>query len=130
MNVSAEPEALTPVEVERKLRRLVNDLARAQVALREARDKEVAARHAFESAQRREILSGDCPKVARGGYTTAERDAWVAQRVELQQRAYDWAKAAREAAEDHLRVLRDQSMVVMSLGRSVNAAYAMAGVDR
>lgn len=126
-DADVEYEPLTPVDVERRLRRLVSDLSRARQTLRDARDKEVAARHTFESAYRKTILGSDCPKVTRGGYTSAERDAWVAQRIEVQQRVYDWAKTEREAAEDHLRTLRDQAMVVMSLGRSVNQAYSMAG---
>jgi hypothetical protein len=40
-------EPLTPIAVEGKLRQLVNDLACAQVVLREARDGEVDARHEY-----------------------------------------------------------------------------------
>jgi hypothetical protein len=119
---------LTPVQIEAKLRRLVNDLARAQAALRQARDQEVEAKHTYESAHRKALLSTACPKVTRGGYTTAERDAWVEEQSAPQQKAYDLAEAKRKAAEDYLRTLRDQSMVVMALGKSVNAAYSLAGV--
>jgi len=120
-------EPLTPVAVERKLRALVNDLARAQAMLRDARDVEVATKHAYERAHRVAMLSADCPKVTRGGFTSAERDAWVDQQCGELREAYEVAKVTREAADDHLRTLRDQSMIVMSLSRSVNTAYAMAG---
>jgi phage-related minor tail protein len=120
---------LTPVQIEAKLRRLVNDLAFAQSALREARDEEVNAKHAFEAKHRRSLLSAECPKVTRGGYTTAERDAWVSEEAAELEKAYDLAEARRKAAEDYLRTLRDQSMVVMALGKSVNAAFSMAGVS-
>ena len=120
---------LTPAQIESKLRRLVNDLAAAQMALRLARDEEVAAKHLYESAHRRALLSADCPKVTRGGFTTAERDAWVGEQAADTEKEYDLAEARRKAAEDHLRTLRDQSMVVMALGKSVNAAFSLAGVS-
>jgi len=70
-------EALTPLDIEAKLRQLVNDLTRAQAALRQARDLEVDARHEYERARRRALLSDKSPKVTRGGYTVAEQSAWV-----------------------------------------------------
>src|SRR2546423_168184 len=73
--VTTEP--LTPVAVEAKLRQLVNDLARAQVVLLEARDAEVDARHEYDRTRRRALLSDKSPKVTRGGYTVAEQSAWV-----------------------------------------------------
>lgn len=122
-------DTLTPVQIESKLRSLVTELTLAQTALRDARDREVAARHAYESVKRHAMFADGCPKVTRGGVTTAERDAWIDLEAAPEQRLYDIAEAGRKAAEDHLRVVRDQSMIVMSLGRSVNAAYAMAGAS-
>lgn len=120
----------TPVGVESRLRHLVTDLTKAQLALAEARDAEVDAKHAHQAARRRAIFSPSCPKVARGGYTTADRDAWVEEQAAQQQRQYDLAVAAREAAQDHLRVVRDQAMVVMSISSSVRTAYNVAGSGR
>ena len=121
-------EPLTPVAIEAKLRTLVNDLALSQTELARARDAEVDAKHTFEAAHRRAMLSKDCPKVTRGGWTTAERDAWVDDQAAEQERAYDIAVARREAAADHLRTLRDQAMLVMALGKSVQASYSLAGI--
>src|SRR6516165_9019872 len=70
-------EPLTPLSVEQKLRQLVNDLARAQVVLREARDGEVDARHEYDRARRKVLLSEKSPKVTRGGFTVGEQSAWV-----------------------------------------------------
>lgn len=120
----------TPVGVESRLRRLVTDLTQAQQALAAKRDLEVEAKHAYQAARRQAIFDADCPKVTRGGYTTADRDAWVEDRAAQQQHRYDLAVAAREAAQEHLRVVRDQAMVVMALGKSVTAAYAVAGTGR
>lgn len=120
---------LTPVAIERKLRELVNALAFAQSALREARDAEVKVKHEYERKHRRTLLSSDTPKVTRGGWTTAERDAYVDEKCEVEREAYEIAEAGRKAAEDHLKTVRDQSMIVMALGKSVGAAYSMAGVS-
>ena len=120
-------ESLTPVQVEAKLRQLVNDLARAQAALRQARDLEVDARHEYDRARRRAILSDKSPKVTRGGYTVAEQTAWVEQQCEDLKFAADKATVIREAAVDHLRVLLAQAEIVRSLGASVRQAYELAG---
>jgi multidrug efflux pump subunit AcrA (membrane-fusion protein) len=122
------PEPLTPLAIEAKLRRLVTDLTRAQTALAQARDNEVDAKHEYERARRRALLSDKSPKVTRGGYTTAERDAWVDDQVTDLRLKYDRATVARESAQDHLRVLRDQAEIVRSLGASVRQAYELAGV--
>lgn len=122
---------LTLVDIERKLRKLVNDLASVQKQLATARDEEVSAKHEYEARQRRLLLSPDCPRpgtVQDGGkVTVAERDAWVAQGAEAEQFAYDTAVAAREAAQEHLRTLKDQSMLVMALSRSVQLSMGLAG---
>jgi len=114
--------------VEQKLRQLVNDLARAQVVLREARDGEVDVRHEYERARRKALLSEKSPKVTRGGYTVAEQAAWVEEECADLKFAADNAVVVREAAQDRLRVLLAQAEIVRSLGASVRTAYEMAGV--
>jgi hypothetical protein len=121
------PEPLTPLDVETRLRHLVTDLARAQAALRQARDLEVDARHEHDRARRRALLSEKSPKVTRGGYTTAERDAWVDEQCADLKFAADKATVVREAGQDRLRVLLAQAEIVRSLGASVRQSYEMAG---
>jgi hypothetical protein len=72
-------------------------------------------------------LSDKSPKVTRGGYTTADRDAWVDEQVSDLRFAYDKATVTREAAQDHMRVLMAQAEVVRSLSASVRQAYELAG---
>lgn len=120
-------EQWTPVEIEARLRGLVTELTQAQAALAEQRDAEVRAKHAYEAARRKVLLSDDCPKVTRGGMTTTERDAYVDDQVKTARWHYDLATVRREAAQDHLRVVRDQAEIVRSLGASVRQAYEMAG---
>lgn len=121
-------EPLSPVDVERKMRQLVTDLYASQKALREARDDETGAEIEYRRAQRRAILSPDCPKVARGGHTAADRDAWVEDRVDAEWLAYRLATTNREAAQDHLRVVLAVAETVRSLGASVRSSYGLAGV--
>lgn len=120
----------TPVGVESRLRALVGDLTRAQQQLAQARDHEVRSKHAYEAAKRRALLAEDRPKVTRGGTTTAERDAWVDEQAKHECWQYALAETQREAAQDHMRVVRDQAMIVMALGKSVTAAYNVAGSGR
>ena len=120
-------EALTPLDVERKLRQLVNDLAQAQAALRQARDLEVDARHEYDRARRQALLSDKSPKVTRGGYTVAEQAAWVDEECADLKFAADKATVVREAAQDRLRVLLAQAEIVRSLGASVRQAFELAG---
>jgi hypothetical protein len=122
-------EPLTPLSVEAKLRALVNDLTRAQGALADARDLEVDARHEYDRARRRALLSDKSPKVTRGGYTVAEQAAWVEEQCADLKFAADKATVIREAAQDRLRVLLAQAEIVRSLGASVRAAYELAGVS-
>lgn len=121
------PEDLTPIECERKLRGLVTAMSQAQAELRSARDAEVNLKHDWEAARRRAFLSADCPKPTRGGYTVADREVYVDDACADEQRAYDIATARREAARDHLQTIRDQSMVVMALLRSISTAYNLSG---
>lgn len=117
----------TPIEIESRLRGLVTELTQAQGALADQRDAEVRAKHAYEAERRKALLSDECPKVTRGGWTTTERDAWVDEQVKDVRWRFDLATVRREAAQDHLRVLRDQAEIVRSLGASVRQAYEVAG---
>jgi hypothetical protein len=123
--MTAEP--LTPPQIELKLRQIFADLDRAQTALAVARDTEVAARHEYLRAKRKAMLSGECPKVARGGWTTSERDSWVEQQCEDLELEAVKAEAFRAAAADHLKVLYTQAEIARSLSASVRASLGLAG---
>ena len=133
-------EALSPVQIEQRLSHSISDLTRAEAALRAARDQEtdaeIAYRYgrnqnsrsiAYRSAFYRATLDKHAPEVSRGGYTVAERDAWVGLRCREQWEAYRRAQTVREAAQDHLRTVRDITEVLRSLGASVRTAYEGAG---
>ncbi len=120
-------EALSPVEIEARLTQAITDLTESQRALRDARDRETETEIAYRVAFYRATLDKNAPTVERNGYTVAERDAWVALRCREQWEAFRYATAKREAAQDHLRTVRDVTEVLRSLGASVRTAYEGAG---
>lgn len=123
----AQYEALTPVEIERMLSASITQLTTGQRALQKARDAETETELAYRRALYRATLDENAPRVARDGYTVAERDAWVALRCREEWEAWRIAQTAREAAQDHLRTVRDVTEVLRSLGASVRTAYEGAG---
>lgn len=121
--------ALTPVAAEKRLLELDNAMTQAELHLRRSRDAEVEAKHAYEAARRRAGFDRDCPKVTRGSVTVDVRKQWIDDQCANEQRDYDIKTAAREAAQDHHRTVRDQAMIAMALLRSVTTAYNMSGVS-
>jgi hypothetical protein len=126
--VTEPQDQLTPVQIESKLRQLVNDLGRARTSLRQARDIELSKKNEWERARRKLLLSPDCPKMTGpGGVSAAERDAWVDVQIEDLELAWKIARVARESGQEHMRTLKEQAELVRSLGASVRQAYGLAG---
>lgn len=119
--------SLTPVEIEAKLRGLVNEMYDAQKKLATARDTETTAEVAYKRARAKTTLRQDCPKPTRGGYTTSDKDAWIDEQVIAEWTAYKVALTVREVAQDNLRVVLAVAETVRSLGASVRTAYSLAG---
>lgn len=103
------------------------DSAMRWVQLRERRDTEIDAKHTFESAKRAAFFSPGCPKPERGGYTVADREAFIERECAEARRVFELATAAREAAQDALRVLDKQSVVLASLNKNAQQAFNLAG---
>jgi hypothetical protein len=120
---------LTIGQVQERLHTVHQDMAAAQRALRQCRDREVEAKAVLRVAIARATMSPDCPRPKRGenGVTVADRDAWVDNQVHDEWLAAEVAEAARRAAEDALRVSRDQASVVQSLSSLMRAEMALAG---
>lgn len=125
-------DQLTLPEIETKLRWLVNELARVQKELAKARDDEVLVRQAWQSKRRRALMSDRCPRTGRGEgtVTVAERDAWVDMQCEEEEQVFQLAEVKRESAQDHLRVLRDQAVLVSALAKSVQISMGLAGTSQ
>lgn len=116
----------TPVGAEVALQEFSDSLDAARVALEKARNEEVAAKHARDAARRRATLSEECPRVARDAFTVAYRDAWVDEQIVAEELDYDLARTARQAANEHLRTLREQGIIQQSITKSVSQSYGMS----
>lgn len=119
---------LTPDQVLQRLYDVHQLLTSAQRQVASARDVEVQATEALRMAVVRATLSGDCPKPKRGenGVTVADRDAWVDQATADERFAAAVAEATRKAAEDSLRVTRDQASVVQSMSALMRAEMSLS----
>ncbi|MFI6228566.1 hypothetical protein ACIBCR_14795 [Micromonospora echinospora] len=117
----------TPDQAENALRWVLRAMYDASKALKASRDAEVDAKHAFEKARREAFFSPDCPKPERGGYTVADREAHIERATASERQAYELASAAKEAAQDHLRTLNSQSVVLAALSKNVNQTYNVVG---
>jgi hypothetical protein len=120
-------EDLTPVAIEARLVSLITATTQAQTDLRAFRRAEVDAEVAYKRAKLAASFDGNCPKVTRGGYTVADRDAWIELQCIDQWEAYRRATVAREIEVDHLRVLAIEHESTRSLGASVRTSLSLAG---
>lgn len=120
-----DPE--TPPGAEAALANLADDLDDAREHLRRARDREVAAKHARDAARRQARFSPDFrkPGVYDGvRITVAEAEDWLDDQVADEDLTHELAKAARQAAADHLRTLGQQLSAQQSISRSVGNDFA------
>lgn len=131
--VFLEPDAhLTPAEVERFLNLLNNEIARAQHALRIARNRELEAKKIYTRERDRLLLSDECPNVGRASsdVTVAERDAWISTRIDDELWIYKTAKVEREDAESYVWAIKDQIEVLRSIGVLSRQAFDLSGRSR
>lgn len=115
----------TPVTARNRCRALGTALIQAEIDVKEARDVEVEAEQAFQSATRRAYLSPQAPAVERGGYTTKQLDAWVTAQAEDARREWKIAEARRQAAWNHYERINTQVMLAQSILRSIDRAFAL-----
>lgn len=120
-------EPWTPNDAEKALRWVLRAMLDAQRGLAQARDAEVTAKHVYEAMKRRAFFDADCPKPSRGGHTVADRDAFIDQATAAERQDYELATAAKEAAQDHLRTLNSQSVVMSALAKNVQQTFSVIG---
>jgi hypothetical protein len=118
---------LTYGQIMQRLYDVHQALTAAQQQVRLARDTEVEAAEAYRMAKVRARLSEDIPKARRGenGVTAADREAWVDRQTADERFAHAVAEASREAAQDNLRVVRDQASVVQSMSALMRAEMSL-----
>lgn len=114
---------LTLGQVLERLHSVHQDMAYSQQQLGRARDAEVDAKATLRLATAKALLDPECPRPKRGenGVTVADRDAWVDTQVHTEWLAAEVAEATRKAAEDHMRVTRDQASTVQSMSALMRA---------
>lgn len=115
-------------DAETALRWVLRAMYDADRTLANLRNEEVQAKHTYEAAKRRAFFAPECPKVERGGYTVGDRDAFIEQQTFAERQAYELATVAKEAAQDHLRTLNSQSVVMAALSKNVSQAHNVTGV--
>lgn len=123
-------DPLSLMESQRQQRWALRAMWDAKNQLAAVRNDEVEAEAAYLSARRRMFFNADCPVVVRGGVTVADRDAWVDEQVADLEQKWKLAKAATQAAKDHLDTVRAQAMVIGGLARTTQQIHGVAGVNR
>jgi hypothetical protein len=122
--------AATPTGAEDRLEAYKTALDEATEAFTEAANAELEAEEDRDAADRKWRLAEECPKpgVRDGMRTTvAYVEAWIADRIQPEERAYRRAKLAREAAEKHLRKVEKQGGFQQSITASVRESYRGTG---
>ena len=120
----------TPPGAEARLESYRDALEEATKALAEARNAELEAEEARDTAVRRAQLSPDCPPVGVFDgvrITVAYQKAWVEDQAKDEQRAYREARVARQAAQAHLRKVEKQGGFQQSITASVRESYRGTG---
>jgi hypothetical protein len=123
-------DPLSLMDSQRQQRWALRAMWEAKKLLASTRDEEVEAETVYLSARRRAFFHVDCPVVVRGGVTTAERDAWVDDQVGDLEAKWKLAKAATQAAKDHMDTLRAQAILIAGLAKTTQQIHAGAGVNR
>ena len=119
-----DPE--TPPGAEAALQEFSDALESARKALKAARDAEVTAQEAHKAALRRTRLSPECPKAGVFDgvrVTVAYVNDWVEDQCADEEMEWLLARAARQAASDHLRTLSKQGSIQQSISNSVSQSY-------
>jgi hypothetical protein len=122
----------TPPGAETALQSFSDALDDATEKLKQARDAELEAEEARDTAKWEALLSPGCPKVGvfEGVRTTvAVQAAWVSREIAGEERAYKAAKVVRQAASAHLDKLNSQRSIAQTISKSVSGSYAGTGSE-
>lgn len=118
-------DALTPDEVDRHLKLLNNELARAQVGARNARNREVRALREFSLAKTPLLLDPQCPEPGVRGATKSQRDEWLSEQLPDLWWAYQSARTVRISAEEYMERLNRQVRCIQSIGKNARQSYGL-----
>lgn len=123
-----EPQhPVTYGEVNQRLKFLSGASDRANLGFEQARKELAVAKDIYEKAKRRVLLSEDCPKVRRNGWTVAERDAYVDDQCETVLTAYRLAEAAFDTAKSTVFAVKDQISAAQTASSNLRTEMTMLG---
>jgi hypothetical protein len=117
-------------EVNQRLRFLGPASDQANRQYEKARFALANAKDALEKAKRRTLLSEDCPKVRRDGWTVAERDAYVDDKCATEHTAYLLAQAAMDTATNTVFAVKEQISSAQTLSQNIRSEASLAGGQR
>jgi hypothetical protein len=130
----SEDVVLTPADTDVFLKRLNNELARAQLRLMRARDAEVAAEKAYLTARTVYLMESgeEMPEVGRraGQVSQKQQDEWCAVRISAEYWALREARVVRQNASDYVWQVKTQVEVMRSLNVNAKALYDTPGRGR
>ena len=114
-------EILSPIETDRYLKLLNNELGFAQLAVQRARQAELDAYQAYLAARKPLELEDDYPEGDR--VTEKVREQWVAARIPEPFWAWKQAALDRQNAVDYAWQVKTQSKLMQSINNNAKAAY-------
>ena len=118
---------LTPPEVDRHLKTLINELARAQLALRRARTEEIEKQKEYEAAKYKLLLDEECPvPLTNRSITNTHREEWVNAHIPELWWAFVEARNTRQAEWDYLTRLDTQGRLLQSINKNAGQALDLA----
>lgn len=120
-----EDAILTPVQADRFLKRLHNEVGRSQLDLRKTRRTELDAYKAYIIARKPYELDPECPEVGRGvGRVTMEtQELWFEARVHDEYWAWKNAVLARRDAEGYMWQVKQQAKLVQSINSNTRTYF-------
>lgn len=130
----SEDTVLTPADTDVYLKRLNNELARAQLNLMRARSAEIQAEKTYLEVRSVFLLesSEEPPEVGRraGQVSQKQFDEWFAVRISKEYWALREAKVVRQNAFDYALQVKAQVDLMRSLNVNAKALYDTPGRGR
>jgi hypothetical protein len=116
---------LTPADTDVFLKLLNNELGRAQLKVKRAREAELAAERAYLEARTVLLVDEEAPEVGRraGQVSQQEQDAWFAERIPDPYWALREARIVRANAVDYAWQVKAQVELMRSLNVNAKAMY-------
>lgn len=120
-----EGAVLSPVQTDRFLKLLNNELNFAHRDVRNAREEELRCFQEYLTARKPHEVDPDCPEVGTGvgKVTEKARELWFEARIPKPYWAWKQAVLARQNAQDYARQVDKQVRIMQSLNNNAKLGY-------